>query len=57
MGFAFPAPGFAVLLWQAESLGMEIINFPTREADRFKLTARALAPAAGTSTPTCASST
>lgn len=42
VGFAFPAPGFAVCLWQAESVGMEIINFPTSEADRFKLTAPAL---------------
>ncbi|HUS15363.1 MAG TPA: pyridoxal phosphate-dependent aminotransferase [Chloroflexia bacterium] len=38
VGFAFPAPGFAVPLWQARNLGMEVINFPTREADRFELT-------------------
>lgn len=42
VGFAFPAPGFAVCLWQAESVGMEIINFQTPEADGFKLTAPAL---------------
>ena len=35
-------PGFAVCLWQAESLGMEMINFHTAEADHFKLTAPAL---------------
>ena len=38
VGFAFPAPGFAVCLWQAASYGMDVINFPTPEADRFKLT-------------------
>jgi len=37
-GFAFPAPGFAVPVWQAHSLGLEVINFPTREEDRFQLT-------------------
>jgi aspartate/methionine/tyrosine aminotransferase len=42
VGFAFPAPGFAVCLWQAESVGMEIINFQTPEAGHFKLTAPAL---------------
>jgi aspartate/methionine/tyrosine aminotransferase len=38
VGFAFPAPGFAVPLWQAHTLGVEVINFPTREEDRFQLT-------------------
>jgi aspartate/methionine/tyrosine aminotransferase len=42
VGFAFPAPGFAVCLWQAESLDMEVINFQTAEADSFKLTAPTL---------------
>jgi aspartate/methionine/tyrosine aminotransferase len=43
VGFAFPAPGFAVPLWQATSLDMYIINFPTREADRFQLTPETMA--------------
>ncbi len=42
VGYGFPSPGFAVGLWQAESVGMEIINFHTPEADSFKLTAPAL---------------
>ncbi len=43
VGFAFPAPGFAVPLWQAQSLDMEIINFPTSEGDRFQLTPETMA--------------
>jgi aspartate/methionine/tyrosine aminotransferase len=39
VGFGFPAPGFAVPLWQAASLGMEVIPYATREEDRFQLTA------------------
>jgi aspartate/methionine/tyrosine aminotransferase len=39
VGFGFPAPGFAVPLWQAASLGMEAIPYATREEDRFQLTA------------------
>lgn len=42
IGFAFPAPGFAVPLWQATSLGMEIIPYQTQEADRFELTGAAM---------------
>ena len=38
VGFAFPAPGFAVCRWQAHSYDMEVINFQTPEADGFKLT-------------------
>jgi aspartate/methionine/tyrosine aminotransferase len=42
-GFAFPAPGFAVPLWQAHNLDMEVINFTTREEDHFQLTAAGMA--------------
>ncbi len=38
VGFAFPAPGFAVPLWQATSLDMEVIPYQTHEAERFELT-------------------
>lgn len=34
----FPAPGFAVMRWQAEASGVEVITYVTTEANRFKLT-------------------
>lgn len=43
VGFAFPAPGFAVPKWQAHTLDMEVINYPTHAADRFQLTGATLA--------------
>ncbi|HMA37647.1 MAG TPA: pyridoxal phosphate-dependent aminotransferase [Chloroflexia bacterium] len=43
VGFAFPAPGFSVPLWQATNLDMDVITFPTREEDRFQLTAETMA--------------
>lgn len=42
IGFAFPAPGFAVPLWQATSLDMEVIPYQTQAADRFELTGPAI---------------
>ncbi len=37
--FCFPAPGFAVVLWQAQASNAEVINYQTTEQDGFKLTA------------------
>ncbi len=37
--FCFPAPGFAVVLWQAQASNAVVINYQTREQDGFKLTA------------------
>jgi len=41
-GILFPEPGFAVPEWQARSYGYQLHCFPTREEDRFKLTAEQL---------------
>ncbi len=40
--FCFPAPGFAVVLWQAQASNAEVINYQTTEQDGFKLTAASL---------------
>ncbi|MEO6456925.1 MAG: pyridoxal phosphate-dependent aminotransferase [Chloroflexia bacterium] len=36
--FAFPAPGFAVVNWQAEMSGVKLLKIRTNEKDNFKLT-------------------
>ncbi len=38
----FPAPGFAVVLWQTVASNVEAINYQTSEAEGFKLTADSL---------------
>ncbi|MFL5733475.1 MAG: aminotransferase class I/II-fold pyridoxal phosphate-dependent enzyme [Chloroflexia bacterium] len=36
--FGFPSPGFAVVNWQAEALGLKLLNIHTTAESKFKLT-------------------